>query len=558
VQRALLQAGIPSLSSELLLIGLDHADRARHVLEAKGYQTASVVPLSVLAHVCKLNKNPTDIDISGATEPLWSKLKDFQRVAVKLAVQKERVFIGDAMGSGKTIEAIATCWYFRFLWPVLIFCPAILKNTWANELRKWLGAATKIQIVHSGQCQKSDADFVLVSYSLSYKKSLESLLLGHQVVILDESHYIKNLHSRRGVAALKYASGARVRLLMSGTPFSYPSELYPQIHALYPDLYPEFAGDKIQETRQARKHQGVSIAKAQRDQAASEHRAQQGLQTFVERYCGPERSGVNWVWKGYTNQEELHAVLNTFAIRRRKEDLLPFLPSKTRTCVVLGAFLDEEYAKIASVAETKSDSFMDAFRMTCRFKIPHVVEYLRRVLLVDLRSDSSSCALVFVHHTAMREAVEELLNSASVPFFSIFGGVSDAKRAKFEKQFQSGGVFRVGVLSMQAACAGLTLTKARRVVFTELLFSPEIMFQAEDRVHRIGQECPVDVVYLIAPKTTDDINWGLIKKKEHESTLILDGQRHLVQCAREAAPRADCKVVSSRMVAKRSKIALSA
>ena len=554
VQRDLLKAGIPSTLGEQLLVGVEHAEKARHVLEFKGYHTAGAIPKSVLDHIRRPEKNVADADISALTEPLWSKLKDFQRVAVRLAVQKERVFIGDAMGSGKTLEAITTCLYFRSLWPVLIFCPAILKNTWANELRKWLGSTTRVRIVQSGACQKSDADFVIVSYSLSHKKSLEPLLRNHQIVVLDESHYIKNAHSRRGVAALGYATGARVRLLMSGTPFSYPSELYPQIRVLYQDLYPEFNGDKVLQTRHmSGNNKGVSPAQMQKEEVAREQRAQQGLQTFVERYCGPERSGSGWTWKGYTNQEELHAVLNTFAIRRRKDDLLPFLPPKSRTCIVHEAFLDHEYAKINSILEAKSDAFMDAFRMTCRFKIPHVVEYLRRVLLADLRADPLRCALIFVHHTAMREAVEELLKSASVPFFSIFGGVSDSKRARFERQFQSGGVFRVGVLSMQAACAGLTLTKAQQVVFTELLFSPEIMFQAEDRVHRIGQESPVQVTYLLAPKTTDDINWGLIKKKEHESTFILDGQRHLVQYTRGSGSERQAKIISKRMVSKRQK-----
>ncbi len=561
VRRVLLNAGIPSFDGppdDGVNIWLDDIERSRCVLEAQGCEIVSMVPQSALAHVRRPETRIPDQDIRHGVGPLWDSLKEFQKVAVTMAVHRRKVFIGDAMGAGKTLEAIATCRYFKSHWPVLIVCPAILKNTWKNELEKWLGNEVRVRLISGTKKHKDnrDYDFLVTSYAVTHRPLLHETLSGHKVVILDESHYIKNSESKRGNAALVFAQKAEIRLVMSGTPFSYPSEMYPQIQALYPEIFPDFNGLKHPPERK-RPWGRIGPSALVKEISATTQRARHGLQTYVERYCDPKYSDAHagWTFKGYTNQEELHAVLGTFAIRRRKEDLLPFLPAKRRSCVVLHPLAPDEQSQVDKVLkdEIKDNAFMEAFRKTCEFKIPHVVKYLRSEILPLFRNAEGPCALVFVHHTAMRTAVEALFKAEKVPYFSIFGGVSDSKRAAFERDFQKGGKYRAGVLSMQAACAGLTLTEASIVLFTELLFSPDIMFQAEDRVHRIGQTKDVDVTYLISPKSTDDINWGLIKKKEQEAGFILDGERHFIESTRTNFSTVRPRVISKRMRTKLDK-----
>jgi len=60
---------------------------------------------------------------------------------------------------------------------------------------------------------------------------------------------------------------------------------------------------------------------------------------------------------------------------------------------------------------------------------------------------------------------------------------------------------------------GLTLTAAHHVVFAELHHTPGVIIQAEDRAHRIGQTLPVNVHYLIARGTVDEILWSMIRRK---------------------------------------------
>ncbi|EPZ31538.1 P-loop containing nucleoside triphosphate hydrolase domain-containing protein [Rozella allomycis CSF55] len=66
---------------------------------------------------------------------------------------------------------------------------------------------------------------------------------------------------------------------------------------------------------------------------------------------------------------------------------------------------------------------------------------------------------------------------------------------------------KVALLSITAASVGLTLTSATTVVFAELYWNPGVLVQAEDRARRIGQKDSVNVHYLLAKGTLDDIFW---------------------------------------------------
>lgn len=151
--------------------------------------------------------------------------------------------------------------------------------------------------------------------------------------------------------------------------------------------------------------------------------------------------------------------------------------------------------------------------------------------------------LVFAHHREVLDALENAVSKVSLEWdlvmsniFHVFsqkheyiridGRTSSEARDGLANNFQTNDSVRVAILSITAANAGLHLTAANLVVFAELFWNPgvnqinhlpshswffyQILAQAEDRVHRIGQEDSVTVQYLVAKDTADDSLWCVV------------------------------------------------
>lgn len=84
-------------------------------------------------------------------------------------------------------------------------------------------------------------------------------------------------------------------------------------------------------------------------------------------------------------------------------------------------------------------------------------------------------------------------------------------------------------LSIRAGGVGLTLTAASTVIFAELSWTPGDLIQAEDRAHRIGQVASVNIYYLLANDTVDDIIWDVVQSKLENLGQMLDGQEKTLE-----------------------------
>ena len=152
--------------------------------------------------------------------------------------------------------------------------------------------------------EELDAQIVIVSYGLIQKLDEWIKTSKFGIIICDESHYIKSPKALRTKALLPILQTSKRSILLSGTPsLGKPIELYTQITAIRPDL------------------NGM---------------VWKGMHQFGVRYCEPQRAvfGYGWEYKGAECMEELHSLLTSFLmIRRKKSEVLTMLPSKIRTAV---------------------------------------------------------------------------------------------------------------------------------------------------------------------------------------------------------------------------------
>ncbi|KAF8017672.1 hypothetical protein BT93_H2767 [Corymbia citriodora subsp. variegata] len=407
------------------------------------------------------------------------------------------------MGLGKTLQAIAVAACVRDSWPVLVLTPSSLRLHWATMIQQWLNIPSSDILVLLSQCGGSnrsgfrivasntkssvhlDGLFNIISYDVVTK--LQNVLMSSdfKLVIADESHFLKNAQAKRTAATLPVIKKAQYALLLSGTPaLSRPIELYKQ--------------------------------------------------------------GFFGVYQGSSNHEELHNLMKaTVMIRRLKREVLTQLPVKRRQQVFLD-LADKDMKKInalfrelkgikerikacASKEEAESLKFSEKnliskiYTDSAEAKIPAVLDYLETVV------EAGCKFLIFAHHQPMINAIHEFLLKKKVGSIRIDGSTPAVARQALVTDFQEKDAIKAAVLSIRAGGVGLTLTSASTVIFAELSWTPGDLIQAEDRAHRIGQVSSVNIYYLLANDTVDDIIWDVVQSKLENLGQVLDGHENTLE-----------------------------
>ncbi|KAA0052151.1 SWI/SNF-related matrix-associated actin-dependent regulator of chromatin subfamily A-like protein 1 [Cucumis melo var. makuwa] len=484
----------------------------------------------------KYNKLPADIE---------SKLLPFQREGVRFILQHGgRALLADEMGLGKTLQAnnpltkhrklcyaIAVAACVRDAWPVLILTPSSLRLHWAAMIQQWLKIpSSDIHVVLSQYCGSNKGGFTILSSSsksslhldglfniISYDvvQKLQNILMASEfkVVIADESHFMKNAQAKRTVACVPVIQKAQYAILLSGTPaLSRPIELLKQLEALYPNVY-------------------------------------KNVHEYGNRYC---KGGTFGLYQGASNHVELHNLMKaTLMIRRLKKDVLSELPLKRRQQVFLdlaekdireirALFCELEVVKgkikacrseeVESLKFQQKNLINKIYTDSAEAKIPAVLNYLETVI------EAGCKFLVFAHHQPMIDAIHQFFQKKKVNCIRIDGGTPPAMRQALVSDFQQKDSIMAAVLSIKAGGVGLTLTAASTVIFTELSWTPGDLIQAEDRAHRIGQVSSVNIHYLLANDTVDDIIWDVVQSKLENLGQMLDGEENTLEVAVKQQP----------------------
>lgn len=431
---------------------------------------------------------PPEADLSGVDPELTRSLMPFQRDGVNFAVSRDgRLLLADDMGLGKTVQAICIAAYYRSEWPLLVVAPSSVRFTWAEAFRRWLPSvsADSINVVVKGKDSLRSGLINIVSYDLLGKMDKQQPSSPFNVIIMDESHFLKNVKTVRCRAALPLLKAAKRVILLSGTPaMSRPAELYTQIQAVRPSLFPRF-------------------------------------HDFGTRYCDAKQLQWGWDYSGSCNLTELKLLLEeSIMLRRLKSEVLSQLPTKQRKVVIVTtdginsrtkAALNAAAKELAKGCHNKikeKEALLVFFNHTAEAKIKAIMEYI---------SDMLECGrekfLVFAHHKLVLDSVTQELGEKGIRYIRIDGSTPSAERQQLCDRFQFCTQSCVAVLSITAANMGLTLHSADLVVFAELFWNPGVLIQAEDRVHRIGQTSNVDIHYLVAKGTADDHLWPMIQNK---------------------------------------------
>jgi len=90
---------------------------------------------------------------------------------------------------------------------------------------------------------------------------------------------------------------------------------------------------------------------------------------------------------------------------------------------------------------------------------------------------------------------------------------SSRKREELYTQFRANDKVQLLFTTLKLGSVGLNLTEATSVIFAELWYSFAALYQGECRVHRIGQQYPVDITYFIAKDSVEERVWRIADDK---------------------------------------------
>jgi len=454
----------------------------------------------------------------GAADPGLKKLLKvplypYQAEGVLFAVRAGRALIADEMGLGKTIQAIAAAELLARHFGVtkmLVICPTSLKYQWQSEIARFAGREARVLAGGRAQRQRDFAldDICKITNYEKLKPDLDLIAAWEpELVIVDEAQRVKNWNTiaARGLKRID----SPYAVVLTGTPME----------------------NKLEEL--------ISIV-----QFVDQHRLGPTWKLLHEHQVKDDVGRVT----GYTGLEKIGQTLAPIMIRRRKSEVLRQLPERTDQNLLVPmtemqmAYHRENSDIVAKIVQrwrkTKFLSDIDQRRLTCALQnmrmscnstylldqeTDHGVKADEVAALFDeLFAQPASKAVVFSQWTRSHEIVIRRLDARGIGYVSFHGGVPSEKRPTLVERFRDDPDCRV-FLSTDAGSTGLNLQHASTLINMDLPWNPAILEQRISRIHRIGQQRPVQIVNFVAKGTIEEGMLSVLAFKRALSAGILDG-----------------------------------
>lgn len=504
----------------------------------------------------KLAAVPAEPEAGNAALPAWAALHPHQQQGVTWSVQRLRAWggalVADAMGTGKTAQALATSAVLvRGPQPVtLVVCPLSVVQNWAAEAARWVPAATctciqgdaskrrqLLAAVAAPPLAETASQLVVCSYEVALQCCTQLGALRPALLIVDEAHRLKSRHSKLR-QNLHAATAGTPRLLLTGTPIAGSAA---ELASLLSFAAPDIVAD--------------SDALAEEFVAAASAAA-----TGAGAAGQPELAGV------------LRSVVQMAVLRRTLTDIGLTPPDITQE--MLYAELTEvqrlwytavlqQHTRTLQAAVAHSASSADAalnaplgnvllqLRKVCNhpYLIPgaepepfeegeHLVQACGKLreldqLLQGLRADSAKLeeggaephrVLLFSTSVRLLDILQDYVELRGWSWERLDGSLRGQERWHTVQRTQDGlSAPFIFLVSTRAGGVGLNLTAADTVVLYDADFTPAQDAQAISRAHRLGQTRTVRVIRLCTRGSVEEHLEQRAQRKAETAQAVLAG-----------------------------------
>ncbi|MDR1259048.1 MAG: DEAD/DEAH box helicase [Tannerellaceae bacterium] len=403
--------------------------------------------------------------------------------------------LADDMGLGKTLQVISLLKHIysaesgSSLPASLVVTPTSLLHNWSNEVTRF--APDLKVLVYAGEKRVKDEAFdgfnvVITSYGL-LRNDIDHLQEHlFQVVILDESQFVKNPSSQAYRAAMRLSS--LHRLTLTGTPLENSLEdLWTQFNFINEGLL----GD---------------------------------MQSFKRDFLRPiAAEGGNEGSVGL-----LKTIISPFLLRRTKEEVTPELPPLIQETVfcdmteMQADVYEKEKNRIRNeiIAAKEHPDGLASTNFATLAGLTRLRQLSNHPVLVDAEyeGDSGKMNQVLLSFETLKESRHKVLVFSSyVKYLNLIASRFDAEGWKYAiltgqtinreeeiRRFTESDDISCFFISLKAGSTGLNLTAADYVFILDPWWNPAAEIQAMSRAHRIGQEKSVIACRFISTGTIEE------------------------------------------------------
>jgi SWI/SNF-related matrix-associated actin-dependent regulator 1 of chromatin subfamily A len=451
-------------------------------------------------------------------------LFDYQKIGAEFLAGKPYALLADEMGLGKTIQAIRGLDRIRAE-RALVIAPSVARINWVREFQMWAELKQDVAIMTKLTDRPPATGHVVCSFDYATKNAAAVNAAGPwDAVIIDEAHFLKS-HDAQRAKAIMGVNGiirqARRCWLLSGTPApNHPGELWIMLYTF-----------------------GVTNL---------------NYDAFINTYCvvRPTTFGLKVVSARIDKIPELRQLLSKIMLRRLKKDVMKelppisfghvnvepglvdveILPSFTQYFMPtdrrkeLNTELKRQQDLLTSVEANMKPNAVDKLQAIAA--ISDSVSTLRRyiglqkcdaaidIIKAELQANAYQKIVIFAIH---RDVIETMrLGLRGFGAVVLYGNTDPEKRQKNIDRFQNDPKCRVFIGNIHAAGTAITLTAAHHVTFIEQDWVPGNNAQAIMRCHRIGQDNPVTVRFIVLDGTLDAKIGYIVKRKTEQLTQIFD------------------------------------
>ncbi len=449
-------------------------------------------------------------------KPLWQN----QVEGIKFLIKNHGALLADEPGLGKTIQTIVALKKLFLNKKVHRALLVVPKSTigdgkkslktktpiqWEGHLELW---APELKYWTVNRDDSSRGDWWNSFYrdrTLDYKKPVQIFLVTYDqvrgdiknnafpadyfdLIVLDEIHLIKNPNSQRALYLKKLE--ARFKWGLSGTPIqNTPKDLYAIFEFLKPEEFPTLSTNQyeiLSEKELLKKSKKYILRRLK-------------LKNIL-----PEKKRKE-IWLELDKNQSI-SYQSKYKIRKNKlRDLLNKNTSDNK------------------LRKSINGAFTDLLQ-TCNFdpitkssnKIQNVVQIIKKI--------TKNKEKVIVFSRFLDYGVYQILKHLefnNINALLLEGSMNTEHRNTVLEDFKFNNTFNVLLSTLFTGGVGLNITEANNVIHYDHWWNPAVMFQAEDRVHRIGQKKEVNVYNLFTKNTVEEKIFKLLKSKEKMIERIL-------------------------------------